>query len=156
MNADSTGSPADFRALSEREQFALELRWYQEGMLPYVDWIMEFVERRRDEILESAQGAHEPDVWLAVTKRLIAERGTMHMAAEMKDQMKEIERELWLRGEKGEHDRAGIKLEWTKLHGAAWRRWRVQEYLFVADRCADRIVAVLETPGEGQPEAVAQ
>lgn len=156
MNADSANRSSDFKALTEAEQFALELRWYQERMLPYVDWIMALVERRREEILALANGSHEPAALLAATKCLIADCGTMHMAAELKDQMQEIERELWYRGEKGEHNRAGIKQEWTTRHAASWRRWRVKEYLFVADRCASRIVAVLQAPASNQPSAVAQ
>ncbi len=156
MNADSANRSSDFKALTEGEQFALELRWYQERMLPYVDWLMALVERRRDEILALANGSREPAALLAATKSLIADCGTVHMAAELKDQMQEIERELWYRGEKGEHNRAGIKQEWTARHAASWRRWRVQEYLFVADRCAPRIVAVLQTPARDQSSAVAR
>ena len=132
--------------LTEAERFALELRWYKGHMLPYAEWLMAFVERHRDEILLGAGGADDPAALLDATRRLIAQRGSIDMVAEVKDQRREIENELWYRGEKGEHNRAGIQQDWTMRHAAAWRRWRIQEYLFIADRCASEVVALLQAP----------
>jgi len=142
--------------LTEAERFALELRWYEGRMLPYAEWLTAFVERHRDEILLAAGGANEPAALLTATKRLIAEFGSIHLAGELKDQKREIENELWYRGEKGECDRAGIQQDWTARHAAAWRRWRTQEYLFVADRCARQIVALLQTSTISSAELKAQ
>ena len=150
MSPDDDAATPDFDRLSEAEHFALELRWYEGRMLPYAEWLMDFVERHRREILLASRGSREPAVLLAATKSVIIHRGSMHMAGELKDQMREIENELWYRGEKGEQDRAGIKLEWTARHAAAWRRWRIKEYLFVADRCGNRIAArLLAADAEG-------
>lgn len=131
---------------AEAELFALELRWYEGRMLPYAEWLDHFVQRHRTEILARAGTANTPESLVEATKQLIVDRGSMHLAGELKDQLREIENELWYRGEKGEHDRAQIQLEWTACHADAWRRWRIREYLFVADRCAGRIVARLTTP----------
>ena len=83
---------------------------------------------------------------LTATKALISQRGSLHMAEELLDQKREMENELWYRGEKGEFDRRRIQQAWTAQHAAAWRQWRVKEYLFVANRCAGQLVATLLAP----------
>lgn len=156
MNADSDASGLDFDGLTEAERFALELRWYDGSMLPYFEWLMELVEGRREEILVRASASLEEGALITATKQVIAECGSLHMAAEMKAQREEIEKELWCQGQKGRHDRAKIKQEWAQRYGAEWRRWRVREYLFVVDRCAERIVEVLRSPADDPPSAVSQ
>jgi hypothetical protein len=122
------------------ELFALELRWYEGRMLPYADWLMVFLERHRAEILALAAGSREAGALVAATKQLIVQRGTLHLAGELKDQVGEIEKELWYCGERGDRDRARIQQEWTAAHAVAWRRWRIKEYLFVADRCVAQVL----------------
>jgi hypothetical protein len=138
--------PTHFESPDEKEMFALELRWYEGRMLPYSDWLMAFVDRHREEILRVAKAPRDPAALLAATKQLIVQRGSIHMGSELKDQKHEIQNELWYRGEKGEYDRVRIEQQWTAAHAAAWRSWRIKEYLFVADRCADRVVALLLHP----------
>ncbi len=156
MNPDSDPTGFDYEDLTEAERFALELRWYDGSMLPYFEWIMELIENRRAEIVQRAAGSSEPAALIAATKRVIAECGSLHMAAEMKAQKEEIEKELWCQGQKGRHDRAKIKQEWAQRYGADWRRWRVREYLFVVDRCAERIVEALQSAADDPPSAVSQ
>jgi len=146
MNAEPNAAPEPSDALSESEHFALELRWYEGRMLPYAEWVGDFVARHRDEILGLAGGSDDPAALLTAAKRLIQQRGSLHMAQELQDQKREIQNELWYRGEKGEFDRRGIQQAWTAQHAAAWRRWRIKEYLFVANRCAGQIVAILQSP----------
>lgn len=146
MNDHTDSSLGDFEHLNEAELRELELRWYEGLMLLYAEWLFAFVGRHRAEILHLASDPHEPASLLAATKRLIVQRGSINMGGELKDQMREIELELWYRGEKGDYDRARIQLEWTAEHAAAWRRWRIREYLFVADRCADRVAMLLLAP----------
>lgn len=155
MNPENAADAFDYTVLSEPERLALELRWYEGRMLPYAEWVLAFVERHRAELLAAANGSGDPGVLLAATKALIIERGSVHMAAELKDQMREIENELWYRGEKGEYDRAGIQADWTTRYAVAWRRWRIREYLFVTDRCAGRVVRVLQ-PSPPAPHEPAQ
>ena len=137
--------------LSADEQQALEIRWYEGRMLPYVEWIHAFAEKHRAEILRIAGPGPSPDQLVAAVKQLIAQRGSMHMAAELKDQMREMETELWDSGEKDEHARAEIKQSWTVRHAAAWRRWRIQEYLFVVGLCREQLAAQLQGPGLPPP-----
>jgi hypothetical protein len=133
-------------SLTPEEQQVLEIRWYEGKMLPYVEWIHEFAEKHRGEILRISGPGATPDQLVAIVKDLIAQRGTMHLAAELKDQMREMEKELWYRGELDPRARAEIKQEWTVRHAAAWRRWRIQEYLFVVGLCREELAAQLQGP----------
>lgn len=121
--------------------------------MPYVDWIMDFVTKHRSEILALAGDDASPKILLETTKQIIADQGSIHLPAELKDQLTEIQNALWYAGEKGDHDRAQIAQDWTILHAAAWRRWRICEYHFVANRIADRIVDRLMTVDQ-QPRSV--
>jgi hypothetical protein len=147
MNPDDPAAGSVFEPLTEAELNALELRWYEGRMLRYAEWLGAFVQRHRAEILLAAHGSREPAALLAATKRVIAGRGSVHMAGELTDQRGEIENELWYRGERGDHDRRRIQLEWTAKHAAAWRRWRIKEYFFVTDRSGDLVVAHLLAGG---------
>lgn len=138
--------PDEIESLTPEEQQALEIRWYEGKMLPYVEWIHEFAEKHRAEILRLAGPGATPDQLVATVKGLIAQRGTMHLAAELKDQMREMEKELWYRGELDPRARAEIKQQWTERHAAAWRRWRIQEYLFVVGLCREELAAQLRVP----------
>ena len=100
-----------------------------------------------EEILRTAGPGASADQLVAVVKDLIGQRGTMHLAAELKDQMREMEKELWYSGEQDPRARAEIKQQWTTRHAAAWRRWRIQEYLFVVGLCREEIAARLQDPG---------
>ncbi|MEN9662241.1 MAG: hypothetical protein RL324_1190 [Verrucomicrobiota bacterium] len=132
--------------LTAEEHQALELRWYEGSMLPYVEWIHAFAEKHRAEILRIAGPGAPGDQLVAAVKQLIVQRGSMHMASELKDQMREMENELWYSGEKDECARAEIKQRWTVDHAAAWRRWRIQEYLFVVELCRDQLTTQLQGP----------
>jgi hypothetical protein len=127
MNDILTSTP-DITFLMEQERSALELRWNDGLLFRYEDLLLTFVDRHRDAIFDSvARCDDDPAALLAVTKSLIVECGSVHLAAEFKDQLMEIHNELWYCGEKGEHDRAKIKENWASNYAAAWRRWRVCE-----------------------------
>jgi hypothetical protein len=148
-------NPPDYNHRTDPERFGLELRWYEGRMLLYAEWLTAFVERHRDEILMMANGSRETASLLTASKRLIVQRGSLHMAEELKDQKREIENELWYHGEEGNSNRSGIQLEWTARHAAEWRRWRIKEYLFVADHCACEIAALLRAPAQTGSDSAA-
>ncbi len=129
--------------LSTEEIHALEVRWYEGQMLPIVNRLLEFVAKHRDDILATAGTAREPAALVNATRQYITHRGSMHMASEVSDQIREIQNELWYRGERGDHDSNRIKNEWTAQHASAWRRWRIQEYLFVAEKCGEEVTTTL-------------
>ena len=132
--------------LTADEQQALEIRWYEGRMLPYVEWIHDFADKHRTELLRVAGVRPTRPELVAAVKDLIIQRGSMHMAAELKDQMREMEKELWYCGEKDPATRAEIKQRWTAKHAAAWRKWRIKEYLFVVDLCQDELAHQLLGP----------
>lgn len=127
----------------DRERLALEKRWYEGRLLTHVDKLLIFTEAHRVEILSTAKGKTDPQSLLEATKAVIQSRGSVHMPSELQDQMQEMNREVWYQGEKGQQDTHRIKREWTDRHAANWRRWRISEYLFVADHCAELISAKL-------------
>ena len=144
MNSDH--SAALLAPFSEAELTALELRWYSGQLLRHVEWLLGFADRHRTEILALAAESPDPAALLLATKQLIVQRGSVHLAGELKDQLREIENELWYRGKEGDFDRSRIQLDWTAAHAATWRRWRIREYIFVTGRCEARVLAILALP----------
>lgn len=125
--------------LPDEELLALEQRWFEGKLLERIDRLMLFVENHRNEILSHAAAHRDVGALTEAVKTLILHKGSVHMPSELRDQMREIQAELWYRGERGETDHSRIKQEWTDRHASNWRRWRIKEYLFVADHCAAEI-----------------
>ncbi len=150
MSARHKFEPGDLPPLTDAQNFALELRWYEGKMFRYVDLLTGFAARHRNEILREAGDARDTDALCAATQRCILHAGSVHMPTELTDQKIEMENECWYRGQEGRHDRADIMITWAYLHGRPWREWRLREYFFVVDRCQDKIVAqLLPTAAEG-------
>lgn len=133
---------SDIEPSNQGEVVALELSWARGSLDGYLDRLLPFVTRHRDEILQLAGGpqAGAPAI-LASAKRVVARAGGVHLRSEMHDQIQQIRDEIWIRGERGDYDHSHITQEWTSLHAANWRRWRLKEYAFVIDRSAEQIVA---------------
>jgi hypothetical protein len=123
------------------ESLALERRWYEGRLLLHVDRLMAFVDKNQAEILQLAGANRDVGSLVRATQSLIEQKGSVHLPSELRDQIEEMNAELWYHGEKGDRDSARIKQEWTTLHAANWRRWRIKEYLFIAERCAGEIEA---------------
>jgi hypothetical protein len=126
----------------EAELRTLEARWQEGRYRDYVEMLTVFVERHRDEIRQLAGEAHNRGALLHAMKRLIAQHGSVNIQSELRDQVGEIHNEIWYRGETGYYDRVGIQQEWTIRHARAWRCWRLKEYCFVVDHCADLLLAL--------------
>ena len=140
-----TDDLADASVENEAAIEALEASWANGTLRPHVERLLTFVERNREEILQSCVNVGDGLALLSATKHLIIRAGVVHPPSEMRDQVQEIQDEIWIRGERGDFDRQNIAHEWTSRHAANWRRWRLREYLFVADRCAPDVVARLRT-----------
>jgi hypothetical protein len=138
MQTDGEGDVPEL--LQEEERRVLELRWTQGRLQAHVERLLAFAERRRDEILAAVGSDLDPAALVRATKWLVVRQESVHAPSEMRDQVREIHDEIWIRGERGDYDRERIKHEWTSKHAAAWRRWRVKEYIFVADRCTADLV----------------
>ncbi len=118
------------------ELLLLEERWNNGGMGKYVPLVQKFVEDRQDEIRKAAgpNPSHE-SVARGVIQLVLLNKSLDH-AAEMLDQMEEISREIWIRGERGDYDSTRIAVEWADEFGDSWRRWRLLKYTFVAVKCS--------------------
>ncbi|MEO6246262.1 MAG: hypothetical protein ABIQ12_12585 [Opitutaceae bacterium] len=146
MNAHDEFQTSDLLPLSDAQRSALEVRWYDGKMLRYVDLLTSFAARHRAEILRESGDARDSAALCEATQRYILHVGSVHMPSELTDQKIEMENECWYRGQEGRHDRADIMITWAHCHGRPWREWRLREYLFVVDRCAEKIVAELLPP----------
>ena len=115
------------RLKDDRKQFVLrhkaEIRQAVEELPQIVDRRMRIVETIRTCVEESK---------------------SVSPAAEMADQINEINNEIWYRGEEGITDRARISEEWTRRYAAQWRNARLQELLFLVQAMADELVALVE------------
>lgn len=116
---------------------------YDAGQLTSIcDHVVDFVTRHRNEILKLTQGPGDTHLLDAI-KILVRQRGSIHLPSEMADQIREINNEIWYRGEHGDFDKAKIKEEWAMKYAGAWRTWRVKEIVFVVDRMSDKILTIL-------------
>ncbi len=106
--------------------------------------LVEFVTRHREEIIAMAKPDGSEPRLLDAVKNMVQQRGSIHLPSEMADQIKEINNEIWYRGEKGDLDRSKIKEEWAMKYAAMWRQFRIKEILFVVDRKKDEILAALK------------
>ncbi len=119
---------------------------YQSGQLNGIcTHLLEFVARHRQEILAiAAQNTVSGDGMVEATKQLIQHRGSIHLPSEMADQIKEINNEIWYRGEHGDYNRSKIQEEWAMRYASMWRNFRVKEILFVCDQEAGDNAAILK------------
>ena len=120
---------------------------YKSGQLNGIcTHLLEFVARHKKEILAiAAQDLGSGDGMVEATKQLIQHRGSIHLPSEMADQIKEINNEIWYRGEHGDYNRSKIQEEWAMRYASMWRNFRVKEILFVCDQKADEIAAILKS-----------
>lgn len=119
---------------------------YKAGQLNSIcSHLLEFVSRHRDEIKTIAAKNHRVDnTVLDATKQLIQHRGSIHLPSEMADQIKEINNEIWYRGEHGDYNRSKIQEEWAMRYASMWRNFRIKEILFVCDQKAPEIEGILK------------
>ena len=115
---------------------------YKSGQLNGIcSHLLDFVSRHKEEI--RAIAAREPGV-VEATKQLVQHRGSIHLPSEMADQIKEINNEIWYRGEHGDYNRSKIQEEWAMRYASMWRNFRIKEILYVCDQKADEIAAILK------------
>lgn len=119
---------------------------YKSGQLNSIcAHLLEFVARHRVEILAiAAQAPASRDGVVEATKQLVQHRGSIHLPSEMADQIKEINNEIWYRGEHGDYNRSKIQEEWAMRYASMWRNFRVKEILYVCDQKAGEIASILK------------
>ena len=116
------------------ELLVLEASWNKGELKKYVPLVEAFVEEQEKAIRAEYGPRASGDQISRVLIDLILTNGTLDHASEMLDQNEEILKELWIRGERGDVDRARICQEWTRKYARSWRRWRVLIYTFIAIR----------------------
>ena len=115
------------------------------------DQLHSFVKRHTDEILEIAAdvdhefpGIDRRDNLLATIRAMVEASQGVSPAAEMGDQIKEINKEIWYRGEEGKTDRKQISQEWVQKHSSHWRNARLQELLYLIDNEPAPLIDLVE------------
>lgn len=135
---------ADYAPANDAELRTLQEDWADGELLTHAVRLVEFIDRHRADILALAGPGADAAVKVQTIKRQIIRLESVCTLSEMLDQRRAIHDEIWFRGERGEYDRHHIVHDWTSRHAAAWRRWRLKEYLFVVDRCAESMLSHLE------------
>lgn len=127
-----------------QEQIQIIEELYKSGQLNNISHhLLEFVSRHRNEIKAIAKVTRGKNANIDATKQLIQHRGSIHLPSEMADQIKEINNEIWYRGEHGDYDRAKIQEEWAMLYASMWRNFRVKEILYVAEQKTTEINEII-------------
>lgn len=115
--------------------------------------LIEFVKNHRNDIIDyrdhelaKLRGVSVSDD-LAVRMYILQIR-SISPQGEIKDQLKEIEAEVWYRGENvgGQVDRQQVAREWCLRHAPGWRDHRVMAIIFVLEKIKDQIIAILNDP----------
>ena len=136
---------ASAEIISAEERAELERRWLKDELRHRHDQVLAFARAQRVEILQLANGSREPAALAAAARRLIARLRSVHQPSEMRDQVREMHNEIWYCGQRGEYDHPRITQEWTARHASSWRRWRIKEYLFLAERSAGEIATIINS-----------
>ena len=131
--------------ITAEEHAQLERLWKEGRLHHQQEQVLAFAREQRAEILQIAGAARDPVALVAATRRLIARLRCVHQPSEMRDQVREMHNEIWYCGERGDHDHPRILLDWTARHGSNWRRWRIKEYLFLAENCAGEIAVIINS-----------
>jgi hypothetical protein len=113
--------------------------WRQGKLASHASQLKDFAVQQRDAIRTQVGSLTVGTALLTALKLRVVELGTVHHPTEMRDQTGEIHKHLWYQGQKGEHDRHRVVQDWTTAHAGNWRRWRIEEYLFVIDRIAEEL-----------------
>ncbi len=112
-------------------------------MDPIYRHLVDFIERHREEILSKIQHPQSPEDYFTLLYQEIERRGSIHLPSEMADQIKEINKEIWYRGEDGLTNRRHITEEWTQRYSIMWRQARKMEILYVLRRRKDELLNLI-------------
>lgn len=118
----------------EAELLTLERLWHSGYFQRHIDALERFYRSKREEFRKRLQASADNGDLVELAKFLVVENGCVDLRSETLDQIKEIESEIWIQGELGNHDRERIAEEWTDRYAQSWRQWRLKEYLFAIER----------------------
>jgi hypothetical protein len=78
-------------------------------------------------------------------KQYILQHRSINAAAEIQEQLEEIQKEKWIRGVQAgcAPDELEVALDWSRSHSANWRAHRVTTIIYVFDKEKDRYSQLL-------------
>ena len=129
--------------LTAPEARTLKEEWETGKLQALSGYLIDFVDRHRDDILKLAHGSRSPGELVEATRKFVRQRGYIHLPLDMADQIHEINNEIWYHGQQGDFNRQKIKENWTVEHASNWRRWRVKQILHIIDHRAAYVTAAL-------------
>jgi len=119
---------------------------YREGTLKQTEnYLLAFVERHLEEIMDIANdngNANDEDIIDAVKGEILA-RGSIQPAAELADIIREINKEIWYRGEAENQSQnpKDIAEQWQVEYAAKWHEARLFEAFVVLEHCTNTVLA---------------
>ena len=124
----------------------VENKW-RNGELGQVEArLLDFIKRHAEILIEVAKdenpspGAEE---YLDAIRIMVLSKGTIHPPSEMADIIREIQREQWYQGEKGERDSKKVLELWEQKYAFQWREARLFEAFVVLEHIAPKAVQIL-------------
>ena len=121
-------------------------RKYSEGALKQIEtYLLDFVERHLEEIIDTAteNGAAEDEDILTAVKAEILARGSIQPAAELAEMIREINKEIWYKGEASNRSQNPkyIAEQWQAEYAVKWREARLFEIFVILEHCANSVLA---------------
>lgn len=110
----------------------------------------EFIRRHVETIYEVAKDENPNptrEELLDAVRILVLSMGTIHPPSEMADIIREINKEIWYQGEKGERDTRKIGELWEQKYALQWREARLFETFVVLEKNEDHVLEVLGYKG---------
>jgi hypothetical protein len=119
---------------------------YKEGALKQTEtYLLDFVDRHWEEIMEIANEdgeAKDEDILDAVKGEILV-RGSIQPAAELADMIKEINKEIWYKGEAENQDQDPeyVAEQWQAEYATKWHEAKLFEIFVVLEHCASSVLA---------------
>jgi hypothetical protein len=134
-------------AMTELEEIAQK---YLAGRLDHIKSDLErFITSNRVRI-DAFRSELSARLHLALTdenaiKQFILRHRSINPAAEIQEQLEEIQKEKWIRGVRDgcAPDDQAVALEWSQKYSAGWRAHRVTTIIYVFDRDKERFIGLL-------------
>jgi len=121
------------------ERHTLQQLWDSGKLQRHAQALERFYRKKHQELRQLLSATYEDDDLIEAAKLLVIQNKIVDQIAESLDQLKAIESEIWIQGEQGNHDREQIACDWTQHHAAAWREWRIKEYLYTVERMEESL-----------------
>jgi len=139
-------------AMTELEEIAQK---YASGRLDPIKSDLERFIRSNRVRIDSFRTELSSKLHLALTdenaiKQFILRHRSINPAAEIQEQLEEIQKEKWIRGVQDgcAPDDQAVALEWSQKYSAGWRAHRVTTIIFVFDRDKERFIGLLRDGGD--------